>query len=101
MCAGVGKSGSPMARERIFFPWHHDSAMRSLMRTVGEGSMERTRLAKRAMGAGMRKNRKGFTAPAIRPGTVRHFTQLIFFFQAEDGIRDYKVTGVQTCALPI
>src|SRR6266446_10657681 len=26
---------------------------------------------------------------------------VIFFFQAEDGIRDYKVTGVQTCALPI
>src|SRR5256885_12866671 len=26
---------------------------------------------------------------------------LYFFFQAEDGIRDYKVTGVQTCALPI
>ena len=24
-----------------------------------------------------------------------------FFFQAEDGIRDYDVTGVQTCALPI
>src|SRR3989454_7360876 len=24
-----------------------------------------------------------------------------FFFQAEDGIRDYKVTGVRTCALPI
>src|SRR5256885_3522489 len=27
--------------------------------------------------------------------------QRYFFFQAEDGIRDYKVTGVQTCALPI
>src|SRR5256885_4171363 len=27
--------------------------------------------------------------------------KLFFFFQAEDGIRDYKVTGVQTCALPI
>src|SRR5438034_10976133 len=26
---------------------------------------------------------------------------LIFFFQAEDGIRDHCVTGVQTCALPI
>src|SRR5438309_5129543 len=26
---------------------------------------------------------------------------LIFFFQAEDGIRDGTVTGVQTCALPI
>src|SRR5205807_7427749 len=24
-----------------------------------------------------------------------------FFIQAENGIRDYKVTGVQTCALPI
>src|SRR5688500_19345548 len=32
--------------------------------------------------------------------TVVIFT-LLFFFQAEDGIRDYKVTGVQTCALPI
>src|SRR5688500_20041942 len=28
-------------------------------------------------------------------------SHLFFFFQAEDGIRDYKVTGVQTCALPI
>src|SRR5256885_5002970 len=27
--------------------------------------------------------------------------EVYFFFQAEDGIRDYKVTGVQTCALPI
>src|SRR5256885_6180831 len=29
------------------------------------------------------------------------YSFVIFFFQAEDGIRDYKVTGVQTCALPI
>src|SRR3712207_705552 len=28
-------------------------------------------------------------------------THFIFFFQAEDGIRDIGVTGVQTCALPI
>src|SRR5687767_16012696 len=28
-------------------------------------------------------------------------TLLFFFFQAEDGIRDKLVTGVQTCALPI
>src|SRR5699024_11255746 len=26
---------------------------------------------------------------------------VVFFFQAEDGIRDRNVTGVQTCALPI
>src|SRR5690606_39807688 len=29
------------------------------------------------------------------------FFVLFFFFQAEDGIRDFHVTGVQTCALPI
>src|SRR5690606_40758338 len=30
------------------------------------------------------------------------FSQMFFFFfQAEDGIRDFHVTGVQTCALPI
>src|SRR2546430_4086490 len=28
-------------------------------------------------------------------------TLVFFFFQAEDGIRDLTVTGVQTCALPI
>src|SRR5256886_12571211 len=28
-------------------------------------------------------------------------TSCVFFFQAEDGIRDLTVTGVQTCALPI
>src|SRR2546430_3671439 len=33
-------------------------------------------------------------APASRPAAF-------FFFQAEDGIRDLTVTGVQTCALPI
>src|SRR5699024_12149470 len=31
----------------------------------------------------------------------RLFPYLFFFFQAEDGIRDRNVTGVQTCALPI
>src|SRR5690606_41125592 len=29
------------------------------------------------------------------------FFFVFFFFQAEDGIRDFHVTGVQTCALPI
>src|SRR5690606_40255859 len=31
--------------------------------------------------------------------TILYF--FVFFFQAEDGIRDFHVTGVQTCALPI
>src|SRR5256885_8767025 len=37
--------------------------------------------------------------PAIR--VHLNSKNFVFFFQAEDGIRDYKVTGVQTCALPI
>src|SRR2546430_6095188 len=40
--------------------------------------------------------------PQCRPG-LRAVARLrlVFFFQAEDGIRDLTVTGVQTCALPI
>src|SRR2546421_489700 len=38
-----------------------------------------------------------------RQGLLSHdrVGALFFFFQAEDGIRDLIVTGVQTCALPI
>src|SRR2546430_11958509 len=32
---------------------------------------------------------------------ARSLSCMLFFFQAEDGIRDLTVTGVQTCALPI
>src|SRR5256885_13318955 len=35
------------------------------------------------------------------PTGISLWLTFFFFFQAEDGIRDYKVTGVQTCALPI
>src|SRR5258706_592213 len=33
--------------------------------------------------------------------SASHGHRWTFFFQAEDGIRDWSVTGVQTCALPI
>src|SRR3989449_4869316 len=36
-----------------------------------------------------------------RGGTAYMHYDFFFFFQAEDGIRDVAVTGVQTCALPI
>src|SRR2546430_1686507 len=42
--------------------------------------------------------------PRLHVGTVEHELSWVphfFFFQAEDGIRDLTVTGVQTCALPI
>src|ERR1019366_991116 len=34
-------------------------------------------------------------------GQCLDFRCVVFLFQAEDGIRDWSVTGVQTCALPI
>src|SRR2546425_5248001 len=37
----------------------------------------------------------------VKPQDVRLTKIFFFFFQAEDGIRDKLVTGVQTCALPI
>src|SRR2546429_5204462 len=37
----------------------------------------------------------------VRRATVAVYSIGCFFFQAEDGIRDVAVTGVQTCALPI
>src|SRR2546430_7774202 len=41
-------------------------------------------------------------AISIRVGSyARTSLSFFFFFQAEDGIRDLTVTGVQTCALPI
>src|SRR2546429_7137493 len=39
--------------------------------------------------------------PRVRTTTLGKCYRLRFFFQAEDGIRDVAVTGVQTCALPI
>src|SRR5207302_4366595 len=40
---------------------------------------------------------RGFIPYALETRCASFF----FFFQAEDGIRDFHVTGVQTCALPI
>src|SRR2546430_10259659 len=40
-------------------------------------------------------------AHRLREEEVLRVCLYVFFFQAEDGIRDLTVTGVQTCALPI
>src|SRR5258706_170479 len=37
----------------------------------------------------------------LRLRSIIKYFSIYFFFQAEDGIRDWSVTGVQTCALPI
>src|SRR6266581_1602686 len=41
------------------------------------------------------------TPSPLMYGSIRGVAAWSFFFQAEDGIRDGRVTGVQTCALPI
>src|SRR5256886_8567916 len=46
-----------------------------------------------------RMSRSNGTSPV--PTVTKIIVTRVFFFQAEDGIRDLTVTGVQTCALPI
>src|SRR5436189_271972 len=41
------------------------------------------------------------TLSDISDESKNYLDKAVFFFQAEDGIRDTSVTGVQTCALPI
>src|SRR5206468_5840282 len=41
------------------------------------------------------------TLSTFNPIPQANLCRIYFFFQAEDGIRDLIVTGVQTCALPI
>src|ERR1022692_1916774 len=53
--------------------------------------------SQKVMAAGMAARRCCQRVAGLHGGLLETF----FFFQAEDGIRDYKVTGVQTCALPI
>src|SRR5438046_3333050 len=45
-------------------------------------------------------NLSGHSSKRCRSASIILWRAL-FFFQAEDGIRDWSVTGVQTCALPI
>src|SRR4051795_9195397 len=53
----------------------------------------RTRCTRRA-------TRRHFRTVSL-PFVLLALSLVFFFFQAEDGIRDESVTGVQTCALPI
>src|SRR5256885_10680255 len=51
--------------------------------------------------AGIGRGEEALGIARCRFGALVRKGRIFFFFQAEDGIRDYKVTGVQTCALPI
>src|SRR5256885_217882 len=70
--------------------------------TVGRGLVPGDREGSYRLGVPVvgeqRGEDRGHTGPLVGGSILRESR---FFFQAEDGIRDYKVTGVQTCALPI
>src|SRR3954464_10415361 len=72
--------------------------------TVG---IKKKRMDRASGGAGRRASKKAEReVKGQRPARwtrrgERHGPPVVFFFQAEDRIRDYRVTGVQTCALPI
>src|SRR2546430_7980877 len=67
------------------------SSMRASTSLRRETSVRRNSIASARGGFGSRMS----AATTLAPAPCR------FFFQAEDGIRDLTVTGVQTCALPI
>src|SRR5256886_3317267 len=64
---------------------------------------ERTVAGVRVEGRGRAaiESKCAFNAIEEMQRTFREMSFWCFFFQAEDGIRDLTVTGVQTCALPI
>src|SRR5476651_2348154 len=99
--AMLGSSASP-------WPWPRPS-WRSEERRVGKECRSRgspyhykkNRRGKNAFGkTGMDRIRLASAAEIDAQGEIARFRSL-FFFQAEDGIRDIGVTGVQTCALPL
>src|SRR5690606_34005522 len=75
---------------------------RSEERRVGKGRRSRW-----ARGPSERKSEDMVSGNAVATEPSPRRTRRLlhrpgfFFFQAEDGIRDFHVTGVQTCALPI
>src|SRR5688572_11061495 len=63
-------------------------------------SRDPTRLSSATMGGGKSYDSLEADSVGIKRIIIT-FLLIFFFFQAEDGIRDLTVTGVQTCALPI
>src|SRR2546429_615866 len=73
---------------------------------AGRSSMERTRrwsLQIRTFGSFSLEDEGGALNAPVGIVSISRviISSVFFFFQAEDGIRDVAVTGVQTCALPI
>src|SRR5256885_5169913 len=82
-----------------------DDAFAARGSIVGAGTVLSGAQAEQALSAGARFLVSAVLVPemieAARARDAMSMPGTMFFFQAEDGIRDFTVTGVQTCALPI
>src|SRR2546429_6508306 len=69
---------------------------------MGHVHMVKIRIVRSASDAYAMEAMTNINASLIDRGLEDYMVEIsVFFFQAEDGIRDVAVTGVQTCALPI
>src|SRR5207249_8804178 len=81
-----------------------ERASEGRQRAVGGGRTQVSSHLVRTQGAHIgERGRRGLRDEQGQVEGVRRQSRsgVVFFFQAEDGIRDRNVTGVQTCALPI
>src|ERR1019366_7368362 len=83
-------TGGASCWERVYFPVGSVLFKKKGFRQIN--SVENTRCG----GVGAAERFFCRCGASDRPGA-----RCVTFFQAEDGIRDWSVTGVQTCALPI
>src|SRR5687767_4199314 len=89
--------GDPSMSNRF---WKGDTPMAALARQIAQAGIKHVR-------GNIIGDASAFDGQLIPDGWKRSYlgaayaARVSFFFQAEDGIRDKLVTGVQTCALPI
>src|SRR2546422_4307488 len=101
MAAAIGSSikytwpaPAPIALSRLArgSTWVEPQGTQMMMRGEGENSL---------LWCTFLMNCLSICSVTVKSAMTPSFIGRFFFFQAEDGIRDVAVTGVQTCALPI
>src|SRR6266496_4984112 len=83
------------------FPPFADLTRWGLARALAESGIALPRSQQEAIAGAYRRLRPFDDARPALAALRERGHLFVFFFQAEDGIRDLYVTGVQTCALPI
>src|SRR3989440_417072 len=96
-------TGIPRPYKRLGLSSAYGMLLRLLRsrRLAPVGGWRRSRASRRVDGRAFRSVGPCFRGIRLGKAVVHELRLCLFFFQAEDGIRDLIVTGVQTCALPI